>query len=450
MVAISSVLGAGSGIDTAKLIDELAGADRAAATRQLTARSDAVAARVSALSQARAGLDAFVSATAQLVSGGRLGAAATVSDPTLLSVTTTGGAAISPATVEIAAVATAQTAVSMSFADPAAPQGQGTIVISAGRATVVAKAPTAFAAAGDPQTVTIGPSNDSLYGVRDAINALGGPIAASIAKDGDGYRLTLKGREGDRNGFMLDVTESGVPGLAQLNLTVASPQMEIAAAASDSLVRVDGVTLHRDSNRIDDAIPGLRLDLLRAQPGTTVTVGASVNVADAKAALADFIGAFNELGKIASGSDPALASLAAGLRGLVRLKAGSTSLAELGVSTNRDGSLSINEGRLATALDSRPDALAKLFAGPNGLSAGLGALRDRLTGRQGAMTSATARNSREQAAVTAETQRLDTREAQLRTLLGRRFGSMDSAVAAYRATGSFLTQQVDSWNAARR
>lgn len=451
MESISSTLGAGSGIDIPKLIDDLIGADSAAITQQITARQAANTARISSLSQARAGLDAFVNAVAELTASGRLGAAASVSDSSIVSATVIGTGATGSSSVEIRSIASAQTLSSGLVTDANAAVGQGTLTFTFGSLTSVAGVPTGFSATAGTQLVIIGASNDSLYGVRDAINALGGPVAASVVPDGAGYRLVMKGATGQASGFTVGVTETGGAGLNRFGLTVADPQLTVSASASDAELVVDGVVTHRSVNRVDDAIPGLRLDLRRSVPGTIVNVAGTVDVGTAKAALQDFVAAFNEVQALASaGADPALRAIRDGLRGLSKLKTSGINLASLGVTTTRTGTLSVDDASLTAALARAPEAIASLFSGVGGISGGLGRLKGQLTGAQGALTSASARAAREQTALTAATARLGTRSAVLRETLTRRYARVDVAVAAYKATASFLTQQTDALAAARR
>ncbi len=451
MESIASTLGAGSGINLPKLIDDLVAADRATRTRQLTARQSANTARVSIVSQARSGLDAFVNAVAQLTASGRLVAAASVSDGTIVGAAVIGTGATGSSTIEVRAIAQAQTVASPIVADPSASIGLGTLALTFGTMTVAAGVPTGFVAGPVNQLVSVGPSNDSLYGLRDAINALAGPVAASVTRDGAGYRLVMKGATGTSGAFTVAATEAGGAGLARFGLTVLDPRLTLATAASDAELVVDGVVTRRSTNSVGDAVAGMRLDLRRSAPGTPVSVSGAVDVEAAKAALRDFVAAFNEVQSLAAaGAEPALRAVRDGLRGLAKLKPAGFSLADLGVRTERTGALAVNDLALAATLGRSPEAIAGVFVGSTGISAGLSRLRSQLTGTVGALTVASTRAAREQSALVAETVRLDSRSSLLRDSLTRRYADADAAVAAYKATANFLTQQTDAWAAARR
>lgn len=451
MESITSTLGAGSGINLPKLIDDLVAADRATRVKQLTARQSANTARVSIVAQARAGLDAFVNAVTQLTASGRLVAAASVSDATIVGASVIGTGATGSSTVEVRAIAQSQTVSSQIVTDPNAAIGQGTLALTFGTMTVADGVPTGFVAGPSTQSVSVGPSNDSLYGLRDAINALAGPVAASVTRDGSGYRLVMKGATGNTAAFTVAVTETGGAGLARFGLTVLDPRLTLAAAAADAELVVDGVVTRRSANSVGDAVAGMRLDLRRSAPGTRVNVSGAVDVEAAKTALRDFVAAFNEVQSLATaGAEPALRAVRDGLRGLAKLKSAGFSLADLGVRTQRTGALAVNDSALAATLGRSPEAIASLFTGTAGISAGLTRLRGQLTGTLGALTDASTRTAREQSALAAETVRLDSRSLLLRESLTRRYADADVAVAAYKATASFLTQQSDAWAAARR
>ncbi|MGK3853791.1 flagellar filament capping protein FliD, partial [Enterococcus faecium] len=76
--------------------------------------------------------------------------------------------------------------------------------------------------------------------------------------------------------FTLTATEdASAPGLAALNIGVGATGTTIGSAAQDAVVAVDGVPLKRSTNSISDLVPGVKLDLVSAKPGTIVSLGAS-------------------------------------------------------------------------------------------------------------------------------------------------------------------------------
>ena len=388
MNSIPTLFGVGSGIDTARLVADLARAERAPREAALTARRDRGQARISALAQVRQGLDAVAAAFAALSSSGQLGLQPASADATVVGVRREGTQAAAPldATVEVLRLASAQTLTSRRYADAGAPVGFGTLTIARGTVTTSAGAVTGFApdATATPVTISIGPGNDSLAGVRDAINAANAGVVASIIDDGLGVRLSLRGTAGQAGGFTVTAAPApGSPagaGLADLSFAVGSSTLELGSEARNAQLRFDGVLVERAMNLITDLAPGYAIELRRAAIGQSVALTSARDEALQRRALEDFVSVFNDFTTIlAELTRPGSADSAAGplnaqapVRALRQelqrlttrtLAAGSTaaSLADVGVRTGRDGALSIDSARLEAALARDPAILERLF-----------------------------------------------------------------------------------------
>ncbi len=149
VTSIASALGAGSGIDIPKLVDDLANASREPKVTRLNDLVKANQARVSAVAQARSDLEGFADSLEQMISDGSLRSTPTVSDDSVLSATARAGLSADSfsATVVVTSLARAQTAYSGIVADRKAAIGTGTMTLSAG---------------GKDYTITIGSTNNSL------------------------------------------------------------------------------------------------------------------------------------------------------------------------------------------------------------------------------------------------------------------------------------------------
>jgi flagellar capping protein FliD len=132
------------------------------------------------------------------------------------------------------------------------------------------------------------------------------------------------------------------------------------------------------------------------------------------------------------------------------LSVGGTSLAALGVATDRSGALRVDRTRLAAALDREPRAVQTLVAGPGGLAAALDKLQRELMAAGGPLASVEARLRRSQGALDRAAADLDVRSAAQRSQLVRQFSAMERAVGAYRSQQTSVQQQVDAWTAGLR
>lgn len=367
MDSIVTALGAGSGIDIRALVTQLATASRAPREAALARRSERNEARISGLAQMAATIDSFSASLTALATGGTLRAQASSSDPAAVVATarasSSGSVATSSTSIEVLNLARAQSLVSANFADSAAAVGEGVLAITTASGTT---------------QITVDSNNNSLTGVAAAINASGSGIRARIVSDADGTRLALTGSTGAAAAFEIEIVSGSGSGIERLAYASGGGgAMTLSQSAADAIIKIDGVELRRSTNRIDDAIDGLSLDLRSATVGRTVALSVSLPTAALGSAIGDFVTAFNEvkaqLDSLGSGEsaqlrgEPALVDLRKRLSALstgqlVSRGDGPQSLAEIGVRTNRDGTLSLDTVRLAAALDSNAAAVARFFA----------------------------------------------------------------------------------------
>lgn len=479
MASIFNALNVGSGIDVRALVSGLVAADRAPRQALLDERQARAQSRVSAQGQFRAAIDALVGALASRVSSGSLSGIASVSDPSILTMRVNPGAIVARQTLEVRQLAQGQTLASATIADAAAPIGQGSITIRFGTVAGTAE-PGGFSAGSVADlVVTIGPEEDSLAGMRNAINdaaaRTGAPVQAQLVTDADGSRLLLRGSMGAASGFLVETT--GDPGLDAF----AFPESGAAGlgrtqAALDAEVAIDGVVLRRPSNAIDDLVPGARLALGRAAPGTMVVVEAQRSGAELSQVVSDLASALNELSAIgreltragsATGSAGALVSDSATRRAVQSLTRLTTEpllvpdgnapvrLSDIGVSLTRDGDFVLDSARLARAVRDFPESIERMVTALN-RPAGFGVEPGRLPAIASAFRTATAGNVGQRPALQRELEDiarqrtiLDERMNRLSETYTRQFAALDRSVGQSRALQSFLTQQIDIWTRSR-
>jgi len=365
---IANTLGIGSGIDTASLIDQLVAASHDPKAANLKTKEDLNTAQISAIGQASSAISGFSGALTQLINGGTLFTQPTVSDSTILSATAVAGARIGTLStqLEVLQLAQAQSLVSTNLTDVTSTVGKGTLTLTTASGSF---------------NVVIDDSNNNLVSLARAINLTGSGVTASIVQDTAGARLVLKGVSGAANSFTLTADANAETALSRFTYPAGvNGGMTRAQQAQDALLKLDGVDVSRSSNSIGDLIDGVKLDLKTAKPGTTVTLGASRPTTALKQAVADIVDTYNalmstlnELTKASSGSTAAgplrsdtgirqLRNQLSRLTSTILASGGSYStLAEIGVATQRDGTLTVNTSRLDTALSTDPDAVEAMF-----------------------------------------------------------------------------------------
>lgn len=134
--------------------------------------------------------------------------------------------------------------------------------------------------------ITVDSSNNTLTGLRDAINNLGGPFSASIVNDGTAtpYRLSVVSRySGDASKIALTSSDAGF----------SFTEVE---AAQDAKVRV-GTTTPQDfrsrTNTFDSVIQGVSMTVQDADTTKTVNINVTSAVGDAVGTVKSFIDAYN-------------------------------------------------------------------------------------------------------------------------------------------------------------
>lgn len=466
--SIAKTLGTGSGIDVSALVESLVENSFANKNHTLTTKGDALTAQISAVSTLKSNISDFSTALTSLTGSGSLATQPTSSNSNILSITRLPGANLTglSATLEVRQLAQGQVTSSQIFAGGSSSAvGTGTLTLTFGAATVTDGAMTDFtqgpAASID---IAIGSGNSTLKGIADAINAKKAGVTASILSDSNGARLVLKSATGSSQAFTL----SGTGDLSALNVGVGASS-SINQTAQDARVAMDGVEAKYPTNSISGLIPGARIDLVAAQVGTKVAIGSATPTSAISQAVTNFVETYNQVLKSLTEAtdpisgplrgDPAAKELLRQLKSLTlaELIPGASKdvpskLADIGVKTNRDGSLSVDSARLSKVLSTYPNDVEAIFAEKAGISKALSAIvvtavGSSTAGKETGLTSSTKTYTKQLDKVDDAKDKVLTDTAALRERMTQQFAAMDSKVAAYKSTQSFLTQQIASWNA---
>jgi flagellar hook-associated protein 2 len=316
--------------------------------------------------------------------------------------------------------------------------------------------------AGTNYGVTIDASNDSLGGLAAAINATGSGVRASVINDAGQYRLVLKGESGAAKAFTLTADAGAAPTLSQF----ASAAMNVGQTASDAAFTVDGVSYSRATNSFSDVVPGMTISLKKADPLATIAISSTRPNDILKQTLGDFVSVFNTLkndaqsARLANNGNPALRAFERQLSALIAQPmtgdANIRSLSDVGISTNRDGTISLNAAKLEAALRDHPDAVEAIFNPPRdatrteatdpGIAFALDSLRDAVVGSNGVLEQVRSSLQREADNIVKNRDRMEQREDAYRTRLEKQYAGMDARIGALKATQSYLEQQIKLWN----
>lgn len=385
--SIISALGTGSGIDTNKLTEQLVEVNKAAQAQRLTTKKTLLETQISDFGLLRSSLAKLETAATALGSADTFNAkAVSIPETSLLSITKLDAkAAAGNYSLKVEQVAQSQSLSSDTFSSTTDPVGKGTLTIRLGEwnagLTDFEVDSTKTGA-----TITIDDSNNSLTGLRDAINKADIGVSATIVADGSSYRLLLTAASGAQNEIEITAAEdAGSLGLADFNFNETTRNLTQQQAGQDAQVRVNGLLVSRESNHITDVIEGLEFDLFASSATETVTINITEDKSVAETTIRDFVTAYNtfktEAEKLVGfdaekkdyGSlhrDPLAKNLMQAIRNVLSssvagLSDGFSSLGNLGIRTELDGSLKITESEGNTgfraAIDNNFDYVRDLF-----------------------------------------------------------------------------------------
>lgn len=464
---IISALGGGSGIDMGALATNLAAAQFAGRIDRLTTRSDTLDKQISAAANIKSMLLTLASSLGDRVRTGDLSPQPRLANPAVAAASLT-GTAIPKGTfsLEVNALASAQTLASNAYVSAQAPVGAGTLTLRFGTVSG-----TSFTqdAARTPINIAFA-SGATLSDAATAINQANAGVTAYVAQTPEGSRLVIKGADGVANGFVFEASEDPAePGLAALAWNPAGDATRLKASAADAQVKIDGLSVVAKGNIVDGAIPGVRLALTGTNAGAPTQLSFADPGTAITSAMQDLATALNQImGELRSATDPETGDLARdggarSLRSAFSALAGSMvmpnapagaprTLADLGLSTQRDGTYVLDTKRLAATLKAAPEETAAMFTnGLYGVYGTIDALARKATKATdpGTLAGSIGRMTALKQTTAKESAKLTEQQDALRTQLVKRFAATDKAVGASKATMSYLKNQIDAWNAQR-
>lgn len=464
--SLVTALGSGSGIDMAALASNLANAQFASRVSRLSTKSESLSAQISSASNIKAMLLNFASSLGEAVRGGALSPQPQIANAAVASATLTGTRQPSGTfSLEVTALARGQTLASAVFEDSTTKVGAGTLILRMG---MIAEGE--FTASSDqaPLEVTIAPGA-TLNDVADAINSKKAGVTAYVAMTPQGAQLVFKGEDGAQNGFVIEAIEDPedptLPGLSRLNWSPDGASGQLLQTAGDATFKVDGLARTASSNRVGEAIPGVLLTLTATNQGAPTQVSFTDTSQALTRSMTDLTGALNEIASaLNAATDPNSGELRAdsGARAL-KNKLGqlagqvvmpnaagaARTLADLGLSTQRDGTFKLDTARLSATLARDPEGVAAMFT--NGLH-GVYATIDKLyrdvsaTGNPGSLGGSINRYTAQLRQVTEDQSGMAEKQEALRASLAARFTVSDTRIAQSRSTLTFIQNQIAAWN----
>ncbi|MFM9969225.1 MAG: flagellar filament capping protein FliD [Burkholderiales bacterium] len=391
-MATLSAPGIGSNLDVNSIVSQLMSVERQP-LGVLAKTQSSYQSQLSAYASLRGALTSFQSSVQAMDSVATLQAVkASSSDTTILTVSTAQGAALGAHDIEVTTLAAQHKVNSAAFTDAASTVGTGLITFQFGGYD---SGPNSFTLNGkkSAQNVIIGDAQNSLAGIRDAVNGANIGVSASIVNDGSGSRLVFAAKDsGAANSLKITVADadgmhtdnSGLSRLAfDPTATVGNGKnLTQSVAARDAALKVDGINVTSSSNSVTDAIEGVTLNLVKTNVGGNVSVQVSRDSSAVQSSVSGFVRAYNDFNKTVANmiaydagtkqrgalqGDTVAVGLQQGLRNVLNssitaLGGNVTRLTDLGVAFQKDGTLALDAVKLQSVIDKNFDAIGAVFS----------------------------------------------------------------------------------------
>jgi len=389
--------GVGSGLDIESLVTQLIAAERAPVENRILRRDAQITAELSAFGTFKSALSTFQNNLGDLNVLSNFGRRTGVSsDADILEATSNGTAVSGSYDVSVTQLAKSHSLASGAYSASDDVVGTGTLTIRFGTTdyTPPDPGPEAYNSfTVNPErgvaTITLDSSNNTLEGVRDAITATNIGVNATIVNDGSGFRLLLSSDQtGLENSIEIAVDDTGDgnslddAGLSRLAFNADATNLAQTVAAQDASFTVNGLSISTPENVASGVIEGIDLTLKAVTGASPVTVSVDEDVDALKEIVTTFVNGFNGFVQttnaltafdVASGTsaplqgDFSVRSIVGQVRQVLTnavegFDGPFSNLSELGISTQLDGTLAIDDAQLTSVLTENYDDVVGLFA----------------------------------------------------------------------------------------
>ena len=390
-MAITSA-GVGSNLPIDSLISQLMQSEALPLTA-LAKKEASYQAKVSAFGSLSSALGTFQTALAALKNPSTFRTlTASSSDTSVLAAAASGKAAAGSYNINVTKLAQAQSIASAGQASTTASIGAGGTTtlsfqlgtITGGTLTDGTYAGASFAQSGEQATgtVTINNNNNSLQGIRDAINAANLGVTATIVNDGSdnpNHLVLTSTKTGATSSMKISVSgDAAIENLLAYD-PAGTQNLKQNTVAQSAALTINGIAVSSESNSISNALEGISLSLSKV--GTS-NLTVSRNSSALETGVTGFVKAYNDLNQTlknlttfngvgkANGEllgDSTVQTIQAELRRTLSttidgLKGDYLTLSQIGVSFQKDGTLALDTSKLQTAISKNPDGVGALFA----------------------------------------------------------------------------------------
>ena len=471
---MAGVTGIGSGIDIDSIVTSMVAAERAPKETQLANLEKKTTTQITAVGALKSAISDFQTALGVLNKPELFQArSATSSKADLVGLSASTSAGAGSYQVEVEKLATSSKvalAAVKSSADAPAIFASGTLEISLG---VPGETPSK-----ESFSITVGESNNTLAGMRDAINAAGKEmgVSATIVTDEHGSRLVLSSsKSGDGRDITVAASDEASVPAGQVSLSKlafdgtssADGGARTLATAQSARLSIDGLQIVSETNKVEGAIDGVTLDLkAKTAANEPLTISVAEDKAGVKKQIQSFVDSYNKLigvinaqTKVTSVGDdkaPVTGALVGDATArtllntirneLVNVQGDGAlrALTDLGITTQKDGTLKIDDAKLGKAMDSNFTELSALFTGEKGLASRLDAKLKPYTETGGILEQRNKAMTETISKIDDQKEDLNRRITSLQERLYKQFNAMDLLVGQLSNTSNSLIASLEN------
>ncbi|MCQ2045978.1 flagellar hook-associated 2 domain-containing protein [Stutzerimonas stutzeri] len=454
---MAGITGIGSGMDIDAMVGALVAAEKAPKEAQLTRLATATTTKISALGTLRTALSSFQTALKDLNDVKLFeNRSAKSSSTDLLTATASKTAQSGTYSVKIEQLATGSKTATAALESDFTTGVAGTLTIKVGD--------------GEGVAVDLG-EGASLTQVKDALNATleGSGVTANLLTDPSTGKARLV-MSSTNTGEGKDVSIATSAGLEALAIDTGGAATAVAGGvlerAQNAKFTIDGLALQSATNKVEGAIPDVALDLVSADKDKTVTITVAQDKEGVSANIKKFVTAYNNLIKttnsltkvtkvgedgqpLAGGlvGDSSVRSILSGVQSELTSVGGSDGvrmLSDLGITTQKDGTLAVDDKKLDTALEKNFSAVGGFFTGEAGLMNRLNSRVEGFNQSGGILAQRVSGLEATNADIKTQREKLDLRIESMSARLYAQFNAMDTLVAQLANTSSWLENTLSS------
>jgi flagellar hook-associated protein 2 len=454
MATLSSP-GIGSGLDIKNIVSQLVALEKRPVDT-LKVQAATVQTKISTFGQIKSLVSTLSDAVGKLTSVTGWNAVSTSSsNSAAVSASAVGGTLPTTFNVEVSALAKAKSTASAALLPVGSAVGAGTFTVTP--------------VTGSPVNLTI-TATDTISDVASKINGSGAGITATILTDASGERLLLRSKStGVSGGFSASVTDNDGNNADAAGLSRLVVGSTITQAPLDAAATVNGIPVTSSTNTFSTTVSGVTFTALQVTTAP-VEISVSKDTSTIKENIDEFVAAYNAIngvlneatkydpgskqGGLLQGDSTTLAlqnSLRNAIQSITKASSVYTRLADVGITQQRGGDLSVDSTKLSAAMTNNMEELKNMFRSTgggamDGVAVKIKAFATELLSSTGFFQTkdesfklALTRNSKDQAKVLE-------RAAAVEASLNRKYSALDAKVSNLNALNAYVTQQVTTWN----